>query len=271
MNRNIVVIVSDGENDPDLLPDEFERLINLATRFKSGGGTIACVGVRAAGHGFRLLRGLATPGFFINVFGDAAAVQSARASLLGSLGQICASSTISFPGPQSAAANPLPSLEIFGNDPPADLCVPALAKALHRVFFGAGEVDPFFGTSEYRALTPIRGSSGPTLIRWTVPDLSLEQRIDADFFGNAISAAVATIWFNTTTDFASAKTLNLGVTKLVYIPPGLQLWGVLGAASLYSTTDLATLTPFAATHITKAQPGALFGSYGQAIAFASFP
>ncbi len=100
-------------------------------------------------------------------------------------------------------------------------------------FFGAGEVDPFFGTSEYRALTPLRVGPGPTLIRWTVPDLSGEfvvflQHLNTDFFS-------WTVWASTVDDITAARPAYISSNVLntqipgaarfgIYVPPCNFLW-----------------------------------------------
>lgn len=88
----VLLIVSDGQNVPALTTQARADLIEAAHLFKSSGGMILCVGVRAYGDGYTLLRSMANGGFFWNVYGDADSVAAAAASLECSLGYFCAGS-----------------------------------------------------------------------------------------------------------------------------------------------------------------------------------
>jgi hypothetical protein len=66
-DRKLLVLISDGE---DTTPSyvEFPNPIQLADDFKSAGGIIVALGVRAHGAGYNLLSGISTGGFFVNAF-----------------------------------------------------------------------------------------------------------------------------------------------------------------------------------------------------------
>lgn len=67
--RKTIIIVSDGNNRPVPSSPDYARMIARANAFKTSGGIIICVGIRAGGDGYKALRELCTPGFFLNVFG----------------------------------------------------------------------------------------------------------------------------------------------------------------------------------------------------------
>lgn len=60
LERKVVVLFSDGENK------EGEDPYDIANNFKSAGGIIIVVGLRASGTGFTLLNYIASGGFFLN-------------------------------------------------------------------------------------------------------------------------------------------------------------------------------------------------------------
>jgi hypothetical protein len=64
LERKVVVLFSDGENK------EGEDPYDLANEFKSAGGIIIVVGLRASGAGFTLLNYIASGGFFLNATED---------------------------------------------------------------------------------------------------------------------------------------------------------------------------------------------------------
>ena len=83
----VAIIVSDGH---DLETKVFQKeALDVASEFKNSGGTIICCGLRAQGEGFEFLQKLATPGFFLNIFGDGdTVVDDATAAIVGLLGYI---------------------------------------------------------------------------------------------------------------------------------------------------------------------------------------
>ncbi len=64
LERKVIILFSDGENKTGDNP------LSLATTFKSAGGIIIVVGLRASGDGFTLLNQIASGGFFINATED---------------------------------------------------------------------------------------------------------------------------------------------------------------------------------------------------------
>lgn len=62
-DRRILLIVSDGEHTTDT---ERQAIIDAARDFKTAGGIIITIGVRANGNGYDLLERIATLGFFLN-------------------------------------------------------------------------------------------------------------------------------------------------------------------------------------------------------------
>ena len=61
--RKILVIISDGEHTTDT---ERQAIIDAARNFKTAGGIIITIGVRANGNGYDLLERICTVGFFLN-------------------------------------------------------------------------------------------------------------------------------------------------------------------------------------------------------------
>jgi von Willebrand factor type A domain/F5/8 type C domain len=68
--NQMIVLITDGE-DKDTVPADDP--IAISTAFKTGGGILVCVGVRAHGQGFNLLNAISTGGFFINCYPAVAA------------------------------------------------------------------------------------------------------------------------------------------------------------------------------------------------------
>ena len=60
IDRHAIIILSDGEASQGSNP------IALANTYKSTGGSVICVGFRAHGDGFKILRKMATEGMFLN-------------------------------------------------------------------------------------------------------------------------------------------------------------------------------------------------------------
>lgn len=85
-DRKMIVLISDGEDqDPTYLDDS--NPIALMSDFKTGGGIVLCLGVRAHDRGYALLSALATGGFFINSYDATNA--TARDYLSGLKGYVC--------------------------------------------------------------------------------------------------------------------------------------------------------------------------------------
>lgn len=61
-----IIVLSDGNNRPQLAPDAFYNLLQKANDFRIAGGVVVGVGLRASGDGFTLMKELADSGFFIN-------------------------------------------------------------------------------------------------------------------------------------------------------------------------------------------------------------
>ena len=90
-DRQAIVILTDGENRPAINSLEYEMMLAIAENFKQGGGVLICVGIRAAGEGYALLQKLASPGYFINLFGDGTTpVTGGITALTGLMGYYCA-------------------------------------------------------------------------------------------------------------------------------------------------------------------------------------
>jgi hypothetical protein len=64
LERKVIILFSDGVNKAG------ENPFNIAHTFKSGGGIIIVVGLRASGTGFTLLNQISSGGFFINATED---------------------------------------------------------------------------------------------------------------------------------------------------------------------------------------------------------
>lgn len=70
--RKVLVIFSDGDNRPVLSLADQEALVTACMDFKVNGGLIICIGLRASGDGYSLLKLLTSGGFFINVVDEPA-------------------------------------------------------------------------------------------------------------------------------------------------------------------------------------------------------
>lgn len=70
--RKVLIIFSDGANRPLLTLEEQNALVNACMEFKQNGGLIICIGLRAAGDGYKLLKLLTSGGFFLNVVDEPA-------------------------------------------------------------------------------------------------------------------------------------------------------------------------------------------------------
>lgn len=105
-DRKVIVLISDGKNRPALDSTAYAQMIAKADQFKASGGILICVGLRASGDGYLLLRKLATPGFFVNVFGDGMTpINDAITKLVGMAGYYC------------AGTNPTGSVAYVAEDP----------------------------------------------------------------------------------------------------------------------------------------------------------
>ncbi len=83
-NLKVLLLISDGL----ATADEADNPYGLLTDFKSSGGVVMCLGVRAAPVGFAALAAFATPGFFVNAYNATAA--DALQFISGLKGYICA-------------------------------------------------------------------------------------------------------------------------------------------------------------------------------------
>jgi subtilisin-like proprotein convertase family protein len=86
--EKVLLIISDGEDTSVNDATDSADAINTINTFKSGGGIVICLGVRATGNNFLFLEALATGGFFINAY-DATAAASLQ-YLMGLKGYLCA-------------------------------------------------------------------------------------------------------------------------------------------------------------------------------------
>jgi hypothetical protein len=89
-DRKVLVIISDGEDEEPAEKTAAKDPIILADDWKSNGGIIICLGVRASttANGFPFLSALATGGFFVNATPATAA--EAVDYLTGLMGYLCA-------------------------------------------------------------------------------------------------------------------------------------------------------------------------------------
>lgn len=85
-DRKVIILISDGQDQTTSYLTN--NPIAVADSFKAQGGTIMCLGVRAAGSGFSLLSLLSTGGFFVNAYNATAAVSLDYIS--GMKGYVCA-------------------------------------------------------------------------------------------------------------------------------------------------------------------------------------
>lgn len=90
-DRKIIVIISDGE-DSTASYNSTNNPITAAEDFKSAGGIVMCLGVRAHGRGFALLSRLSTGGFFVNGYGTTA--EAALDYISGLKGYVCAGNCV---------------------------------------------------------------------------------------------------------------------------------------------------------------------------------
>lgn len=188
----VILLVSDGASHPALSTSQQAALVAQAQAFKAAGNLILCVGVRAVGAGFTLLDTLASGGFFINVWGGAAAVATAVTRLQCSLGYFCAGSgptngygcdTPEGPqspdpsdpwdledGPPPTPPAPLPAVSfspasgtLRGTGLSVVLSVPGHPNAdiLYSMDGSANPADPAFGGP---VGTPYEGANAPVLV-----------------------------------------------------------------------------------------------------------
>lgn len=88
LRQQVILLLSDGSNQPPMGDLEVSDLVAETDAFKAGGGIIICVGIRAWGDGYTLLQRLASGGFFINV--TPSNYSSAFALLTGLMCYFCA-------------------------------------------------------------------------------------------------------------------------------------------------------------------------------------
>lgn len=94
-DTKVILLISDGE-DTDTSYADSENPIALLSNFKSAGGIVICLGVRAHGFGYSLLSTFATGGFFLN--GYSANAAATLDSLSGLKGYICAGNCVPLGG-----------------------------------------------------------------------------------------------------------------------------------------------------------------------------
>lgn len=88
--QQVIVLFSDGSNQPPLSDEDRDEVIGIAKRFKEAGGIIICVGLRARLGGFDLLQRIASAGYFINIYGQGnSVITNAATSLLSLLDYFC--------------------------------------------------------------------------------------------------------------------------------------------------------------------------------------
>lgn len=90
LDRKIILLFSDGRNRNPLSETEREELLAAAEAFKSGGGIIIAVGIRASGDGYTLLQQLSSGGFFLNATGQDWSLEDTLQALLCMMGYYCA-------------------------------------------------------------------------------------------------------------------------------------------------------------------------------------
>lgn len=90
-DRRIIVIISDGEDSTASYNDSNNPIAALDD-FKSSGGIVMCLGVRAHGRGFALLSRFSTGGFFVNGYGTTAS--DALDYISGLKGYVCAGNCV---------------------------------------------------------------------------------------------------------------------------------------------------------------------------------
>ncbi len=100
--RRILFLISDGEHTID---SNRQAVIDAATLFKSSGGIIMVVGLRASGSGYDLLQRISTGGYFINATASTATTSIAQVHYLMSL--ICAGLCV----PEGDTYDPTPALD----------------------------------------------------------------------------------------------------------------------------------------------------------------
>jgi len=87
LDQKVLVIISDGEDTSNIATDATDTL-NALSVFKSSGGVVICLGVRAAGTPFSLLEAFSSGGFFLNSYNAVAA--EAIEIFNGMKGYLCA-------------------------------------------------------------------------------------------------------------------------------------------------------------------------------------
>lgn len=88
--RKVLVMFTDGMNDPEMGSRRAQELIEKSLAFQARGGIVIVVGMNATGQTYRFLRSIATPGYFVNVLPNA--VDAAKATLLSLPALYCAQS-----------------------------------------------------------------------------------------------------------------------------------------------------------------------------------
>lgn len=88
IRQQVILLISDGQNQPPIGSADLADLLSITDNFKSAGGIIICVGIRAWGDGFTLLERLSSGGFFLNVTPDS--YSSSLALIRGMMCSFCA-------------------------------------------------------------------------------------------------------------------------------------------------------------------------------------
>ncbi len=82
----VLVVITDGEDSATNYTIETSPLIAV-DNFKTGGGAVVCLGVRASGRGYRFLSQIATGGMFVNAYPSI--TEAALAYFNGIRGYLC--------------------------------------------------------------------------------------------------------------------------------------------------------------------------------------
>lgn len=115
----VILLVSDGQNQPILSGTETTALMAEAQAFKDSGGIIVCVGIRAYGVGYTTLQNLSSGGFFLNCI-DKASVDGANARMKDLATYYCGCSSPAIYGCYQYGSGSPPGPQPPDPDPPFD-------------------------------------------------------------------------------------------------------------------------------------------------------
>ena len=90
LTQPAILIISDGVIEPEAGTADDNDLMLIAEQFKDVNGLVICVGMNAQDNAYLRLRNLATPGYFVNINGDAGSVTAAIAAVLALAPNYCA-------------------------------------------------------------------------------------------------------------------------------------------------------------------------------------